>query len=58
MHEKVIKCDTVTIYRSKSTGKKYKTKKEFLKECKEEDLATDIEIHVPNLDLFGKTNES
>ena len=53
-----IHCDTVTIYRSKTTGKKYKTKKEFLKECKEEDLATDIEIHVPNLDLFGKTNES
>ena len=53
-----IHCDTVTIYRSKTTGKKYKTKKEFLRESSEDDLATDIEIHVPNLDLFGKTNES
>jgi|DEB0MinimDraft_10_1074344.scaffolds.fasta_scaffold222779_2 hypothetical protein len=53
-----IYCDTITIYRNKITGKKYKTKKDFLRECKEEDLATDIEVHVPNLDLFGNTNES
>tara|TARA_R100001079_G_scaffold57435_1_gene29372 strand:+ start:50 stop:226 length:177 start_codon:yes stop_codon:yes gene_type:complete len=54
---KKIKCDTKTIYRSISTGKKYETEEDFLKEHEKEDLATDVEVQVPDLPIFSKTQK-
>ena len=50
-----IKCKTKTIYRSIKTNKKYKTEKAFLENHPKEDLATDIEVLVPDLPMFSKT---
>tara|TARA_R100000388_G_C7178296_1_gene127382 strand:+ start:23 stop:208 length:186 start_codon:yes stop_codon:yes gene_type:complete len=53
-----IKCQTKTIYRSKSTGDKYETQEAFLKKHKKEDLATDIVVEVPDLPIFSKTQKN
>jgi hypothetical protein len=50
-----IKCDTKTIYRSIKTGERYETEKAFLENHPKEDLATDIEVQVPDLPIFTKT---
>ena len=55
MNQKVIKCETINIYRNKKTGKTYETKEDYLKENSEEDLAVDLTVKVPTLDLFGET---
>tara|TARA_Y100001951_G_C11045233_1_gene132560 strand:+ start:271 stop:447 length:177 start_codon:yes stop_codon:yes gene_type:complete len=52
-----IKCETKTIYRSKKTGQKYKTKEDFLSKHTQEDLATDVEVMVPDLPIFTKTKK-
>jgi hypothetical protein len=31
MNQKVIKCETINIYRNKKTGKTYETKEDYLK---------------------------
>ena len=51
-----IECQTVEIIKSKKTGKTYKTKEEFLKENKEEDLIIDLTVKVTNkgLEVFQK----
>ena len=43
-----IECKTVEKFKSKTTGKTYITKEEFLKENKEEDLIVDLTIKVTN----------
>tara|TARA_R100001015_G_C4627500_1_gene187082 strand:+ start:2504 stop:2680 length:177 start_codon:yes stop_codon:yes gene_type:complete len=50
-----IKCKTKTIYRSIKTGERYETEEAFLKEHSKDDLATDIEVQVPDLPIFTKT---
>tara|TARA_R100001509_G_scaffold158135_2_gene122944 strand:+ start:710 stop:886 length:177 start_codon:yes stop_codon:yes gene_type:complete len=50
-----IKCETKTIYRSIKTGERYETEKAFLENHPKEDLATDIEVSVPDLPIFSKT---
>tara|TARA_R100000781_G_scaffold112142_1_gene79115 strand:- start:617 stop:793 length:177 start_codon:yes stop_codon:yes gene_type:complete len=50
-----IKCKTKTIYRSIKTNKRYETEEAFLKEHPKEDLATDVEVLVPDLPMFSKT---
>ena len=55
MNKKVIKCETINIYRNKKTGKTYETKEAYLKENSEKDLAVDLTVKVPTLDLFGET---
>ena len=52
-----IKCETKTIYRSIKTGERYETKDAFLENHKEEDLATDVEVQVPDLPMFSKTKQ-
>ena len=56
--DKVVKIETVTkqTFRSKSTNKTYKSKEEFLRNHKEEDLAVDTAVTVTNkgLDLLQK----
>ena len=52
-----IKCKSTTIYRSLKTGKKYKTREEFLKENPEDEMATDVVIDVPDLPIFSKTKK-
>mgnify|MGYP003113299007 CR=1 FL=1 len=52
-----IKCQTKTIYRSKTTGDKYKTEEDFLKKHSKEDLATDVVVEVPDLPIFTKTKK-
>jgi hypothetical protein len=52
-----VKCDTKTIYRSIKTGERFETEEAFLKEHPKEDLATDIEIQVPDLPIFTKTKD-
>ena len=51
-----IECETVEIYRSKKTEKTYKSKEDFLKENKEEDLIIDLSVRVTNagLEVFQK----
>ena len=46
-----IDCTTEHTYRSKTTGKTYKTKEEFLKNHTEEDLAVDTAVTVTNKGL-------
>jgi hypothetical protein len=50
-----IKCETKTIYRSIKTGERYETKEAFLAQHPKEDLATDVEVQVPDLPIFSKT---
>ena len=50
-----IKCKTKTIFRSIKTGERYETEEAFLKEHSKDDLATDIEVQVPDLPIFTKT---
>ena len=57
MIQNKIKCDTKTIYRSMKTGDRYETKEAFLQNHPEEDLATDIEVQVPDLPIFSKTKK-
>jgi len=52
-----IKCETKTIYRSKKTGEKYESEEAFLKQHSKEDLATDVEVMVPDLPIFSKTKK-
>jgi hypothetical protein len=52
-----IKCETKTIYRSKKTGERYETEKAFLAEHSKDDLATDVEVMVPDLPIFTKTKK-
>ena len=52
-----IKCDTKTIYRSIKTGERYETEEAFLKQHPKEDMATDVEVQVPDLPIFSKTQE-
>ena len=52
-----IKCKTKTIYRSIKTGERYETEEAFLKEHSKDDLATDIEVNVPDLPIFSKTQK-
>jgi hypothetical protein len=56
MNEKVIKCETINIYRNKKTGKTYETKEAYLKENSEEDLAVDLTVKVPTLIYLEKLN--
>ena len=50
-----IKCKTKTIYRSIKTGERYETEEAFLKDHSKDDLATDVEVQVPDLPIFTKT---
>ena len=50
-----IKCETKTIYRSIKTGERYETEEAFLANHPKEDLATDVEVQVPDLPIFSKT---
>ena len=52
-----IKCETKTIYRSMKTGERYETKEAFLEQHPENDLATDVEVQVPDLPIFSKTQK-
>jgi|TARA_R100000149_G_C5810362_1_gene93866 hypothetical protein len=52
-----IKCDTKTIYRSIKTGERYETEKAFLENHPKEDMATDIEVQVPDLPMFSDTQK-
>tara|TARA_R100001015_G_C4558065_1_gene118494 strand:+ start:291 stop:467 length:177 start_codon:yes stop_codon:yes gene_type:complete len=52
-----IKCETKTIYRSIKTGQRYETKEAFLKQHLKEDMATDVEVLVPDLPIFSKTQK-
>jgi hypothetical protein len=52
-----IKCETKTIYRSIKTGQRYETKEAFLKQHPKEDMATDVEVLVPDLPIFSKTQK-
>ena len=52
-----IKCKTKTIYRSIKTGERYETEEAFLKDHSKDDLATDIEVNVPDLPIFSKTQK-
>ena len=52
-----IKCETKTIYRSIKTGERYETEKAFLENHPKEDLATDVEVQVPDLPIFTKTKK-
>jgi hypothetical protein len=58
MDKDIVKIETTTkhTYRSKSTGKVYETKEEFLKQHSAEDLAVDTAVTVTNkgLDLLQK----
>jgi hypothetical protein len=51
-----IECETEESFKSKTTGKTYKTKEDFLKENKEEDLVVDLIVKVTNegLAVFQK----
>ena len=51
-----IECETEESFKSKTTGKNYKTKEDFLKENKEEDLIVDLIVKVTNegLAVFQK----
>jgi len=51
-----IECETVESFKSKTTGKTYKSKEDFLKENKEEDLLVDLIVKVTNegLAVFQK----
>ena len=45
-----------TTYRHKKTGELFKEKKDWkAKGYKEEDMAQDVKVLMPSLDLFGKT---
>jgi hypothetical protein len=46
-----IECKTVEKFKSKTTGKIYITKEDFLKENKEEDLVIDLTVQVTNKGL-------
>tara|TARA_R100001163_G_scaffold34118_1_gene26371 strand:- start:2957 stop:3133 length:177 start_codon:yes stop_codon:yes gene_type:complete len=50
-----IKCETKTIYRSIKTNERYETEAAFLENHPKEDLATDVEVLVPDLPIFSKT---
>ena len=52
-----IKCDTKTIYRSIKTGERYETEKAFLENHPKKDMATDIEVQVPDLPMFSDTQK-
>jgi len=52
-----VKCKTKTFYRSLKTGEKYESEKAFLEKHPKEDLATDVEVHVPDLPIFSKTQK-
>ena len=52
-----IKCDTKTINRSIKTGERYETEKAFLENHPKEDMATDIEVQVPDLPMFSDTQK-
>ena len=52
-----IKCKTKTIYRSIKTGERYETEEAFLANHPKEDLATDVEVMVPDLPIFSKTQK-
>ena len=52
-----IKCETKTIYRSIKTGERYETKEAFLEQHPENDLATDVEVQVPDPPIFSKTQK-
>ena len=52
-----IKCDTKTIYRSIKTGERYETENAFLENHPKEDMATDIEVQVPDLPMFSDTQK-
>tara|TARA_R100000664_G_C2725095_1_gene117296 strand:+ start:694 stop:873 length:180 start_codon:yes stop_codon:yes gene_type:complete len=53
-----IKCETKTIYRSIKTGERYETEKAFLENHPKDDLATDVEVQVPDLPMFSKTKNT
>ena len=49
--------ETISQYRHKKTGAIYKTKEEWQKlEIPNEDIAQDLTVIMPALDLFGKTS--
>jgi hypothetical protein len=51
-----IECETVEIYKSKTTNKIYNSKEAFLKENSAEDLVVDLSVKVTNrgLEVFQK----
>ena len=49
--------ETISQYRHKTTGAIYKTKEEWQKlGIPNEDIAQDLTVIMPSLDLFGKTS--
>ncbi len=49
--------ETISQYRNKKTGAIYKTKEEWQKlRIPNEDIAQDLTVIMPALDLFGKTS--
>ena len=53
-----IKCETKTYYRSIKTDERYETEEAFLANHPKEDLATDVEVQVPDLPMFSKTKNT
>ena len=46
-----------TTYRHKKTGETFKERKDWeAKGYKQEEMAQDVNVVMPSLDLFGKTN--
>ena len=53
---KVLKAEVEETYRHKETGEGFKEKKDWLaKGYKPEDMAQDVKVIMPPLDLFAKT---
>ena len=48
--------EVITTYRHKQTGEVFKTRKDWeAKGFKNEDMAQDVKVIMPSLDLIGKT---
>ena len=52
----VLQAKVETTYRHKETGELFKGRKDWeAKGCKAEDMAQDVNVIMPSLDLIGKT---
>ena len=53
---KILQAKVETTYRHKETGELFKTRKDWeAKGFKQEDMAQDVNVIMPSLDLFSKT---
>ena len=53
---KILNAKVETTYRHKETGELFKTRKDWeAKGFKNEDMAQDVTVMMPSLDLMGKT---